>query len=57
MTDTKQPPVDHVERLIAAATRVVATYRNFEDGNGEPCPDIAQLRAALAASEGSTDAD
>jgi len=40
------------DKMVEAARRVVETYTGFEDGDGEPCPDIAALSAALSAMEG-----
>jgi len=42
------------DKMVEAARRVVETYTGFEDGDGEPCPDIAALSAALSAMEGET---
>jgi hypothetical protein len=40
------------ERLREALRRLVTTYATFEDGDGNPCPDVAFGIAALN-SEGS----
>jgi len=36
------------DAVATAARRVVEVYAGHEDGDGEPCPDIAALNAALA---------
>jgi len=36
-----------VRELVVAARRVLDVYDGMEDGNGEPCPDLIRLRAAL----------
>ena len=35
-------------QMYDALVRMVETYSEMEDGNGEPCPDVAAARAALA---------
>lgn len=34
--------------LVEALRRLVTTYKDFEDGDGEPCPDVAFAAAALS---------
>lgn len=37
-----------VKHLVDAVTKVLQVYATMEDGNGDPCPDIAALSTALA---------
>lgn len=38
--------------LLEALERMVATYADMQDGNGEPCPDVIAARAAIAKARG-----
>lgn len=40
-----------IEDLATAAHNVVRTYADMEDGDGNPCPDIAALRSYLDLSD------
>jgi hypothetical protein len=45
---TPLPPAVTESELVEALRRLVKTYDGFEDGDGEPCPDVAFAKAALA---------
>ena len=40
--------------LYEALERMVATYADMQDGNGEPCPDVIAARTAIAKARGET---
>lgn len=48
-------PASVSEELMDAARNVIDTYARSEDGNGEPCPDIARLRTAWTAAARAND--
>lgn len=39
--------LSELERKTKALVNLVATYGDMEDGDGNPCPDVAFARAAL----------
>lgn len=39
---------EHAQEMVEALSRLVVVYKDMEDGNGDPCPDIEAARALLA---------
>ena len=40
--------------LLEACERIISVYEGMETGDGEPCPDLAFARAAIAAARNQT---
>lgn len=47
VTDIHVEAAAEIERLRNTGNAVIEVYAKMEDGDGNPCPQIAALRAAL----------
>jgi Lar family restriction alleviation protein len=45
--DRLEAPADRVEKLEAALRRLTTVYADMQDGDGNPCPDVAHANSLL----------